>query len=249
MLRGFAYFGVPLGLWVIFAGIVVAYHSAGRAFLLVSFGAALSLANLGLLWHPLSWRAAEILWTVGAAGSIVWFWTSPLSTIMFFTCVSLIPLAAMIAHRKPMLARLSGSAPAEWEAPASAIPDPGPCDWCGNPRSTVRAPLWCMSALFVSLRRPGRARNVCVTHARIRALPATLFSAVFGWWGIPWGFIWTPMAILDNLLEGGVEIDRSTLVEMRSREPNEGGFIEAVALFSSLLLVPLLSLQHLFRGN
>ena len=78
VLRSFAYFGVPLGLWVVFAGIVLAHESAGRALLVGSFGAAVALVNLGLLWHPLSWRAAELLWAVGAAGSIVWFWTRPL---------------------------------------------------------------------------------------------------------------------------------------------------------------------------
>jgi len=36
----------------------------------------------------------------------------------------------------------------------------------------------------------------CGTKAQIRAL---LFSALFGWWGIPWGFLMTPVQIVRNV--------------------------------------------------
>jgi hypothetical protein len=38
-----------------------------------------------------------------------------------------------------------------------------------------------------------------------KGLPWCGVSLVLGWWGLPWGLIWTPMAIYKNLT-GGIDV-------------------------------------------
>jgi hypothetical protein len=42
------------------------------------------------------------------------------------------------------------------------------------------------------------------------AIIYTLISALFGWWGFPWGFLYTPQAIYRNLCGGY----RQTIAEL-----------------------------------
>jgi hypothetical protein len=51
---------------------------------------------------------------------------------------------------------------------------------------------------------PGRALRV------LQGLPYTLISLVLGWWGIPWGLIFTPAAIFTNLC-GGKDVTQDVL--------------------------------------
>ncbi|MFL5243975.1 MAG: hypothetical protein ACJ8FY_17880 [Gemmataceae bacterium] len=39
----------------------------------------------------------------------------------------------------------------------------------------------------------------------LKGLPYSLISLLCGWWGLPWGVIYTPLTILTNL-RGGFEI-------------------------------------------
>ncbi len=43
-----------------------------------------------------------------------------------------------------------------------------------------------------------------------KSLPYTLLSLAFGWWGIPWGFIYTPMSLATNL-GGGKDVTAQLL--------------------------------------
>jgi len=36
----------------------------------------------------------------------------------------------------------------------------------------------------------------------LKSLPWTLLTLLLGWWGIPWGFIYTPWAVIENLSGG-----------------------------------------------
>ncbi len=45
-----------------------------------------------------------------------------------------------------------------------------------------------------------------------------VFSGVLGWWGVPWGFIYTPIAIVTNLL-GGTESTQAQ-IDMLNSELN-----------------------------
>ena len=44
----------------------------------------------------------------------------------------------------------------------------------------------------------------------VKALPYTLISLAFGWWGFPWGFIYTPMSLATNL-GGGKDVTAQLL--------------------------------------
>lgn len=65
---------------------------------------------------------------------------------------------------------------------------------------------WCISVLVMTFKRgtdiyyirPGE-------NAVVKGLPWTLLSLVVGWWGIPWGLIYTPMALFTNL-SGGKDV-------------------------------------------
>ncbi len=78
---------------------------------------------------------------------------------------------------------------------------------------------YCISLLFITLRQ-------CTVPYLLRAhelgiwrgLPFTLVTLLLGWWGIPWGIIYTPMTILTNLSGG-----RDVTAEVRPvPEPSTG---------------------------
>jgi len=50
----------------------------------------------------------------------------------------------------------------------------------------------------------------------MKSLPWTALSAVFGWWGIPWGFIYTPQVLYRNL-HGGRDITGPVVALIQSR--------------------------------
>jgi hypothetical protein len=65
---------------------------------------------------------------------------------------------------------------------------------------------WVISLLVVTFRRSSDIQFVRAQEsAAVKSLPYTLLSAAVGWWGFPWGFIYTPMAIFQNL-SGGQDV-------------------------------------------
>jgi hypothetical protein len=64
----------------------------------------------------------------------------------------------------------------------------------------------CISFIFVTLRRPTGIHELNPGEWGIlRGLPYTILSFFLGWWGIPWGFIYTPLVLWTNL-SGGCEL-------------------------------------------
>jgi hypothetical protein len=67
---------------------------------------------------------------------------------------------------------------------------------------------YCISFVLVTLRRP---TSIYLLRAGergvVRGLPFVVLSLLLGWWGLPWGLIYTPMAIFTNL-GGGREVTR-----------------------------------------
>jgi hypothetical protein len=49
--------------------------------------------------------------------------------------------------------------------------------------------------------------------AVVRGLPWTLLSLLAGWWGIPWGFIYTPQVLYKNL-NGGVDVTSNVMARL-----------------------------------
>jgi hypothetical protein len=43
-----------------------------------------------------------------------------------------------------------------------------------------------------------------------KSLPFTILSVLLGWWGFPWGIIYTPMALITNL-SGGKDVTNEVL--------------------------------------
>jgi hypothetical protein len=65
---------------------------------------------------------------------------------------------------------------------------------------------YCISLIFITLRRPSRVvRLPPGSTGLLRGLPYTIISLLLGWWGLPWGLLYTPLTLWTNLT-GGREI-------------------------------------------
>src|SRR5271155_5463818 len=64
---------------------------------------------------------------------------------------------------------------------------------------------YCVSLLFLTHRRPVLVLVPAGENRIYHALPYLLLSALLGWWGIPWGIVYTPLVLLTNL-KGGVDV-------------------------------------------
>jgi hypothetical protein len=70
---------------------------------------------------------------------------------------------------------------------------------------------YCVSAIFVSFRRESDVYFVRAGESTIaRRLQYSLISLGFGWWGIPWGPIWTVSTVATNLA-GGKNVTEAVL--------------------------------------
>jgi hypothetical protein len=62
---------------------------------------------------------------------------------------------------------------------------------------------FCISFVVVTLRCPTRIVFLRAGDLGfIRGLPYTFLSLLLGWWGVPWGIIYTPLTLLTNLSGG-----------------------------------------------
>jgi hypothetical protein len=62
---------------------------------------------------------------------------------------------------------------------------------------------YCISLIFATLRRPTAVYFLRTDEiGLLRSLPYTALSFILGWWGIPWGFIYTPLTIITNMSGG-----------------------------------------------
>ena len=62
---------------------------------------------------------------------------------------------------------------------------------------------YCISFIFLTLRRPTGIYFLRAGERGLaRGLPYTVLSLLLGWWGVPWGVIYTPLALLRNLAGG-----------------------------------------------
>ena len=76
---------------------------------------------------------------------------------------------------------------------------------------------WVVSLVYVSFRRNSPIFFVRSGEGTLKkCLPYCARSLVLGWWGIPWGFIWTPFSVLRNL-RGGIDVTLSVASGMNRR--------------------------------
>lgn len=78
---------------------------------------------------------------------------------------------------------------------------------------------YCVSVLIMTFTRPTdiyyiRAGESAVT----RGLQWSLLSMAFGWWGFPWGLIYTPITLVKNF-GGGTDVTADVLAAMRQSRP------------------------------
>ncbi len=68
-----------------------------------------------------------------------------------------------------------------------------------------------ISVLILSFKRPSDIHFVkSGESALLKGLPYTLLSAVAGWWGVPWGPIFTIQALYNNF-RGGKDVTKELL--------------------------------------
>jgi hypothetical protein len=82
------------------------------------------------------------------------------------------------------------------------------CEKCGRTDWTLRAStfLYTVSVLVMTFRRPAGEGIYCSSCRKKEAFKWTLVSAIFGWWGFPWGPVYTFQAIGRNV-SGGYQSD------------------------------------------
>lgn len=109
----------------------------------------------------------------------------------------------------------SGGKPelAHWEVASTGIParsDPRYAGLEAEIRAGARLVVytWAVSVLVLSFRRPSEIKLVKPGQSAVLlGMPYTLTSLVLGWWGIPWGPLFTIQAISRNL-RGGRDVTR-----------------------------------------
>lgn len=70
---------------------------------------------------------------------------------------------------------------------------------------------YCISVLVMTFRRSSSIHFVRAGESRlVKGLPYTVLSLFLGWWGFPWGFIYTPMVLIENL-GGGRDVTQQVL--------------------------------------
>jgi hypothetical protein len=81
---------------------------------------------------------------------------------------------------------------------------------------------YCMSFLIITLRRSSDVTFVRAGQSAFAAgLPYTLLSLFIGWWGFPWGLIYTPMVIIENL-SGGKDVTNEIMAGLGGNAPPPG---------------------------
>ena len=76
-----------------------------------------------------------------------------------------------------------------------------------------------VSLVVITFRRNSPLQLVPAdSSAAAKSLPWTLLSLVLGWWGIPFGLIYTPMVLYKNL-NGGTDVTPAVLAKLRPAAP------------------------------
>jgi len=75
---------------------------------------------------------------------------------------------------------------------------------------------YCISILILTFRRPSDIYFLRQgENAVVKGLPFTLLSLVAGWWGIPWGPIYTIQSVYNNS-RGGKDVTQAVVNSLRA---------------------------------
>lgn len=82
---------------------------------------------------------------------------------------------------------------------------------------------YCISLLVVTLRRTSDVHFVKAGQSAVGGgVPYILLSLLLGWWGFPWGLIYTPMVVVQNL-GGGTDVTGPVLEALGLDVTSGGG--------------------------
>ena len=71
---------------------------------------------------------------------------------------------------------------------------------------------YCISVIVLTFKRPSDIYFVRGSQSRVgRGMPYALLSLFFGWWGIPWGPIYTIQSLVTNF-GGGKDLTNEVLM-------------------------------------
>ena len=75
---------------------------------------------------------------------------------------------------------------------------------------------FCISILVITFKRSSNIYFIShEQNAVVKGLPYTLLSLILGWWGIPWGPIYTIQSVWVNF-KGGKDVTQEVLASMAS---------------------------------
>jgi hypothetical protein len=81
---------------------------------------------------------------------------------------------------------------------------------------------YCISLLVITFKRFSNIYFIShEQNAVVKGLPFTLLSLVLGWWGIPWGPIYTIQGVWINF-SGGKDVTQEVLASMTSAVQKPG---------------------------
>jgi hypothetical protein len=81
---------------------------------------------------------------------------------------------------------------------------------------------YCISVFIMTFKRPSNIYFVRAEQSRVvKGLPFVIISLLFGWWGIPWGPIYTVQSLATDL-SGGNDLTREVLESLMTPEPVRG---------------------------
>ena len=76
---------------------------------------------------------------------------------------------------------------------------------------------YCISVVVLTFRRPSDIYFLRQgENAVVKGLPFTFLSLVAGWWGIPWGPIYTIQSVYNNF-RGGKDVTQAVVTSLRAQ--------------------------------
>ena len=189
--------------------------------LLLGLTGAFAVSHASLPWWSWALAPVRIAWPLLAISAVVLLWPGGWRALLWATLPAAV--AFKVGHVGARLSRYVRGAALEVDWAAREVLGRelagGGCQVCGHRDAEIMAPMWCVSFVVLTVRHPGRPRLVCAYHARLQALPATVVTVLVGWWGIPWGLVWTPVVLWQNTFDGGVSVDLDdALAALRQEE-------------------------------
>ena len=78
---------------------------------------------------------------------------------------------------------------------------------------------YAISVLVMSFRRSSNIYFIPAGESALgKSMPWTLLSLIAGWWGIPWGPIWTIQALITNF-KGGKDVTAEIAAHLQPAQP------------------------------